>query len=134
MPSSWVKNIIRVRSEYITACNYLDFIASKRDIDKREFMSHVFDYSLEKLSKKFYAFNFNSKKVMRIPKGFSISPEVQDKFNKLYNSYNQYYLDKLDKNLYTAEFTELLIYIFCHDNLSPDDITHIDINWGISES
>lgn len=129
----WVKKIIRIKAKYFNVCDYLEFLASKKGLDSRQFISEVFKYSLDTITEKGFTYKIEKYEPRRIPKGFTIASSVSEDFDISYDFYKNVYQKKFGTKLYTAEFTELLLYIYCTNNLSNTEIESIEVEWGISK-
>lgn len=127
----WVKKIIRIRSDYIKVCEFIEFLATKKNISTKILFNDIFEYSLDSLARKGFNYDFKDLCQKRIPKGFSISKNTSEVFDQSYQYFKFLLKNKHDKTLYTAEFTELILYIYCVDNLTEGEMSQLDIDWAI---
>src|SRR3989304_7571116 len=46
----YIRKVIRISQKYIVLCDFLDFYAGYKEINKFEFYNNLFNYSLNKIS------------------------------------------------------------------------------------
>jgi hypothetical protein len=129
----WVKKIIRIKKDYIKLCEYLDFLASKKGIDYRLFISQAFDFSMNYLVEQGFCYEIDYYKNRRHPKGFSITPATSDNFDNNLSFYSDMFYRKFKRKLFVSEFTELLLYIYAINNIKESELKEIDVSWGIEK-
>lgn len=133
----WTQKMIRITSDYDKLCFFIDFWAKKNGKDVVTIYDEIFNYSLDNLFEHGFHYRLSdcySKKVRREPKGFLISNTTRERFENDIKQYASLFNAKFPRNLTVAEFTELLIYIYCMDNFSQKDKDFIEIDWRIVDT
>lgn len=131
--NGWQQKTFRIRPDYIKVCSLLEFIAEKRNIERYLFFDDLFNYSIDYIYKNGFLYEFNEYEPKRTNKGFLLRDETLQAFEECHNFIKNIYRTKKYKKLLKAEFVELIIYIFCMNNLKSEELALIDIDWGISK-
>lgn len=130
---NWKQKIIRLREDYIEVCTFLEYYAQKNKIEKHVFYNNLFKYSLDYLINNGFSYVIEDYESLRKGKGFFLKEDTINYFYETYMFASKYFLKKFRKKLLLAEFTELLIYIYCVNKLSNKEINMLDIDWGIEK-
>lgn len=127
------QRIFRIKEEYITFCEYLDFHAKKHNIDRNMFYDNLFKYSLDHIIK--FGFNYSIDEYLprRRPKGFPLLEETSLEFSKTFKFYKDIFFKKFNRSLLVCEYVELLIYIYANNKLEQKEKDINNIEWGITE-
>lgn len=127
----WKQRVIRIRPDYFKVLTYLEFQADKQGVERHAYINNVVRFSLDFLVENGIRYEIEEYEPMRKGKGFFLKKETFNLFDERYKLVSNYYLSKYLKKLLVAEFMELIIYIYCINQLTEDELKLIDINWGI---
>lgn len=132
LKTGWRQRIVRIRESYIDICLYLEFYASKIQIDKKKIFDEVFNFSINHISENGFKYNISAYDKKRTPKGFLIDNNTSNDLDKYYDFYREILFKKEYKKLYFAEFVELLIYIYCVNHLEKSELKLLENKFGIT--
>ena len=83
----YIRKVIRISQNYIVLCDFLDFYAGYKKINKFEFYNILFNYSLNKISSDIsYKFKKPAASVYGINRSFFLDKKTYD---LLINTYNK---------------------------------------------
>lgn len=130
---AYKQKLVRIKEDYSTFCDFLDFRAKEHKIDRNKFYDDMFNFSLDHIIKNGFKYYIEEYKPLRIPKGFPISTNTSIYFSRDFEFYKNIFYKKYNRKLLVCEFVELLIYIYTFNNLDQDK-KFINIKeWGIKE-
>lgn len=126
LQNGWSQKTFRIKKEYIEVCSFLDYYSMKNNIDRKIFFNDLFKYSLTDIMNNGFKYNIIPYEKRRVPKGFLMEEETYDDIK----IYHKFVSNKLTQKLHVGEFIELLIYIYCINNIDED----LNVDWGIKKT
>jgi hypothetical protein len=88
----YIRKVIRISQNYIVLCDFLDFYAGYKEINKFDFYNDLFNYSLSKVSGDIgYKFKKPSEKVYGITRSFFLNKKTYNLLNTIYNKSQKLY-------------------------------------------
>jgi hypothetical protein len=130
----YIRKVIRISQNYIVLCDFLDFYAGYKEINKFEFYNDLFNYSLNKVSGDIgYKFRKPSEKVYGITRSFFLNKKTYDLLNTIYNKSQKLYRSLYDDYLSLGNFTELILYIYITDNIDKKILNLFKFDFGIKK-
>ncbi|MBM3713760.1 MAG: hypothetical protein FJW56_10075 [Actinobacteria bacterium] len=86
----YIRKVIRISQNYIVLCDFLDFYAGYKEINKYDFYNNLFNYSLSKISSDIgYKFKKPAASVYGITRSFFLNKKTYDLLNTTYNKSQQ---------------------------------------------
>jgi hypothetical protein len=126
------RKVIRISQAYIVLCDFLDFYAGYKEINKFEFYNYLFNYSLNKISGDIgYKFKKSSTSVYGITRSFFLNKKTYDLLGVIYNKSQKLYKSLYDDYLSLGNFTELILYIYITDNIDKKILNLFKFDFGI---
>jgi len=130
----YIRKVIRISQNYIVLCDFLDFYAGYKEINKFEFYNDLFNYSLNKISGDIgYKFKKPPITVYGITRSFFLNKKTYDLLNTKYNKSQQLYKSLYDDYLSLGNFTELILYIYITDNIDKKILNLFKFDFGIKK-
>ena len=115
-------------------CDFLDFYAGYKKINKFEFYNNLFNYSPGKISSDLdYKFKKPAASVYGITRSFFLNKKTYDQLNTAYNKSQQLYKSLYDDYLSLGNFTELILYIYINDNIDTKILNLFKFDFGIKK-
>jgi hypothetical protein len=128
----YIRKVIRINQNYIVLCDFLDFYAGYKEINKFEFYNDLFNYSLNKISGDIsYKFKKPSASVYGITRSFFLNKKTYDLLSKIYNKSRKLYKSLYDDYLSLGNFTELILYVYITDNTDKKILNLFKFDFGI---
>ena len=115
----YIRKVIRISQKYIMLCDFLDFYAGYKEINKFDFYNNLFNYSLSKVSSDIgYKFKKPAASAYGITRLFILNKKTYDLLNTTYNK------SLYDGYLSLGNFTELILEYLpqFHSKLLPDGL------------
>ncbi|MHB1347714.1 MAG: hypothetical protein ACYCXK_09510 [Candidatus Humimicrobiaceae bacterium] len=130
----YIRKVIRISQEYIVLCDFLDFYAGYKEINKFEFYNDLFNYSLSQISGDIgYKFKKPSASVYGITRSFFFNKKTYNLLNTVYNKSQQLYKSLYDDYLSLGNFTELILYIYIINNIDKKILNLFNFDFGIKK-
>lgn len=116
-------------------CDLLVFISKSKHEDAKEVYNKIFLYSLNELYMNGLHYKIIPYEYRREPKGFLIEKTTEDKLHAYFETYKDLYNKYQGMPFTYGEFIELLMFIYCQNNLEKKDFVYLDMNdWGIIDT
>jgi len=130
----YIRKVIRVNSNYIVICDFLDFYAGYKGKSKFEFYNDLFNYSLKKLSSDI-SYKFRKSPALRygITRSFFINRKVYNLLHSAYKKSQELYKKLYDDYLSMGNFTMLILYIYITDNIENKILDVFKFDFGIKK-
>jgi len=130
----YIRKVIRISQKYIVLCDFLDFYAGYKEINKFEFYNNLFNYSLSKISSDLgYKFKKPAQSVYGITRSFFLNKKTYNLLNTTYNKSQQQYKSLYDDYLSLGNFTELILYIYITENIDKKILNLFKFDFGIKK-
>ena len=130
----YIRKVIRISQNYIVLCDFLDFYAGYKEINKFEFYNDLFNYSLNKISGDIgYKFKKPSVSVYGITRSFFLNRNTYEQLNTIYNKSQQLYKSLYDDYLSLGNYTELILYIYITGNIDKKILNLFNFDFGIKK-
>jgi len=130
----YIRKVIRISQNYIVLCDFLDFYAGYKEINKYDFYNNLFNYSLSKISSDIgYKFKKPAASVYGITRSFFLNKKTYDLLNTTYNKSQQLYKSLYDDYLSLGNFTELILYIYITENIDKKILNLFKFDFGIKK-
>jgi len=131
---NFIRKGIRISEESVVVCDFLDFYAGYKGINKFEFYNKLFNYSLKKLSTNVgYSFRKNTAANYGITRSFFLDKKTYDLLHKTYKKAHGSYKVLYDDYLSMGNFTELLLYLYVIGKIEEKILNVIDFDFGIKK-
>ena len=131
---NYIRKGIRIRPKYIVICDFLDFYAGYKGINKFEFYNNLFNYSLKKISGNIsYKFKKSPAASYGITRSFFLDKKAYDLLNVIYKKSQELYRTLYDDYLSMGNFTELILYIYITDNIEKRILDIFKFDFGIEK-
>jgi hypothetical protein len=115
-------------------CDFLDFYAGYKEINKFEFYNNLFNFSLSKISSDLgYKFKKPAQSVYGITRSFFLNKKTYNLLNTTYNKSQQQYKSLYDDYLSLGNFTELILYIYITENIDKKILNLFKFDFGIKK-
>lgn len=132
LKNGWKQKVIRIKPDYYEVCSFLEYYVLKIKKDSYQFFDELFNDSIDFIMQDGFKYEIKKYKPMRKNKGFLLSPDTLQKFFNCYDLISSYY-DKNGITFLKSEFTELLIYLYVKRNLSDEEKSMLDADWGFEK-
>ena len=130
----YIRKVIRINPNYIIICDFLDFYAGYKEINKFEFYNDLFNYSLKKISSDIgFEFKKSPASIYGITRSFFLDKKTYDLLHVIYNKSQQLYKTLYDDYLSLGNFTELILYIYTTNNVEKKILNLFKLNFGIKK-
>ena len=130
----YIRKVIRISQNYIVLCDFLDFYAGYKEINKFEFYNDLFNYSLKKISSDVgYKFKKSSASVYGITRSFFLNKKTYDLLHAIYKKSQELYKTLYDDYLSMGNFTELILYVYIADNIDKKILNLFKFDFGIKK-
>ena len=135
--NGWTQKTVRLKTEYHKICDFLLFLCnSDEEVQKRKMFNEIFRFSLDYLLDKKDKIEIEKFKGRREPKGFLLEDKTIETLEKEYKVYKDHF-KKESLVLSKGEFYELMLYIYCKNNLKDYEKFFLDSaienKWGYIE-
>ena len=131
---NFIRKGIRISEESVVVCDFLDFYAGYKGINKFEFYNNLFNYSLKKMSSDIgYEFRKSPEPNYGITRSFFLNKRTYDLLNTIYNKSQKLYKSLYDDYLSLGNFTELILYIYITDNIDKKILNLFKFDFGIKK-
>jgi len=130
----YIRKVVRINSDYVVICDFLDFYAGYKGKNKFEFYNNLFNYSLKKISGDIgYRFNKSSMSEYGITRSFFLNKKTYDLLHSTYKKSHGLYKTLFDDYLSLGNFTELILYIYIIDNIERKILDVFKFDFGIKK-
>lgn len=131
--NGWKSKTVRIKMDYNRLCNFLSYQFNEdNNINSRILFDDILSGALGILEKgNIDNIEMKNYRGRRYPKGFLLHEKTIEKLDNEYKHLKDYFL-RQDINLSVGEFYELLIYIYCLNNLEKKVFKILDIEWGFT--
>ena len=131
---NYIRKGIRISEESIIVCDFLDFYAGYKGINKFEFYNDLFNYSLKKVSSDIgYSFRKTATANYGVTRSFFLDKETYNLLHKRYKKSQVLYRTLYDDYLSMGNFTELILHLYVVDNIEEKILDVFDFDFGIAK-
>ena len=131
---NFIRKGIRISEESVVVCDFLDFYAGYKGINKFEFYNNLFNYSLKKVSTDIgYSFRKSAAANYGITRSFFLDKKTYDLLHKTYKKSQVLYKTLYDDYLSMGNFTELILYFYVVGKIEEKILDVIDFDFGIKK-
>ena len=131
---NYVRKGIRISPRYIVICDFLDFYAGYKGINKFEFYNNLFNFSLKKIPKDIgYKFKKSAASSYGITRSFFLDKKIYNLLHKTYKKSQELYKTLYDDYLSMGNFTELVLYIYVTSNIEKKILDVFKFDFGIEK-
>ena len=131
---NYIRKGIRIGPKYIVICDFLDFYAGYKGINKFEFYNNLFNYSLKKIPKDIgYKFRKSPVSCYGITRSFFLDKKTYELLHKSYKRSQELYKKHYDGYLSMGNFTELILYIYIANNIEKKILDVFNFDFGIEK-
>ncbi len=130
----YIRKGIRNSSRYIVICDFLDFYAGYKGINKFEFYNNLFKYSLKKIPNNIgYKFRKSPSSNYGITSLFFLNKKAYDLLYKSYQIAQDLYRTVYVDYLSMGNFTELILYIYVTNNMEKKILDVFNFDFGVEK-
>ena len=131
---NYIRKGIRIGPKYIVICDFLDFYAGYKGINKFEFYNNLFNYSLKKIPKDIgYKFKKSPAASYGITRSFFLDKKTYNLLHKTYKKSQELYKTLYDDYLSMGNFAELILYIYVTNNIEKKILNIFKFDFGIKK-
>lgn len=131
---NFIRKGIRISEESVVVCDFLDFYAGYKGINKFEFYNNLFNYSLKKVSTDIgYSFRKSTAASYGITRSFFLDKKTYNLLHKTYKKAQGLYKTLYDDYLSMGNFTELILYIYITNNIEKKILDIFKFDFGIKK-
>jgi len=131
---NYIRKGIRIGPKHIVICDFLDFYAGYKGINKFEFYNSLFNYSLKKIPKDIgYKFIKPPASSYGITRSFFLDKKTYNLLHKTYKKSQGLYKTLYDDYLSMGNFTELILYIYVTNNIEKKVLDVFKFDFGIKK-
>ena len=131
---NFIRKGIRISEESVVVCDFLDFYAGYKGINKFEFYNNLFNYSLKKVSTDIsYNFRKSTAANYGITRSFFLDKKTYNLLHKTYKKAHGLYKTLYDDYLSMGNFTELILYIYVTSNIEKKILNVFNFDFGIEK-
>jgi len=131
---NYIRKGIRISPKHIVICDFLDFYAGYKGINKFEFYNNLFNYSLKKIPKDVgYKFTKSPKEGYGITRSFFLDKKTYNLLHKTYKKSQELYKTVYDDYLSMGNFTELILYIYVTGNIEKKILNVFKFDFAIKK-
>ena len=130
----YIRKGIRISPRYIVICDFLDFYAGYKEINKYDFYNNLFNYSLKKVPENIgYKFRKNPTSNYGITRSFFLNKKTYNLLHKTYQRSQELYRTLYDDYLSMGNFTELILYLYLVNNIENKILNIFNFDFGIKK-
>jgi len=131
---NYIRKGIRISPKHIVICDFLDFYAGYKGINKFEFYNNLFNYSLKKIPNNIgYKFRKSPTSSYGITRSFFLDKKTYNLLHTTYKKSQELYKTLYDDYLSMGNFTELILYIYVNNNLEKKILGVFKFDFGIEK-
>ena len=129
---NYIRKGIRIDPKHIVICDFLDFYAGYKGINKFEFYNKLFNYSLKKIPNNIgYKFRKSPTSSYGITRSFFLDKKTYNLLHTTYKKSQELYKTLYDDYLSMGNFTELILYIYVNSNIEKKILDVFKFDFGI---